>query len=198
MAAIRLEKFTNIQAVDHGARLVSGPEIEAVRKEAYEKGVRDGAEAASNAFSSEQSRCLSRIQEVIGDTYFAREEAHRLALSSLRPLVEEMANSLAPALCSKGLSAEISHIMGEAAQRAPDDILTVFVPAGLETEISALLDRSDPSVHVKKDVNLNRSEVRVEWGGGFDRIDLDAVAADVLGAVNDFFEEVENLTEQRA
>ena len=198
MATIRLEKFTNIHTMDHSARLVSGPEIEAVRKEAYENGVRDGAEAASDAFSSEQSRCLSRIQEVIGDTYFAREEAHRLALTSLRPLVEEMANALAPALCRKGLSSEISRIMGEAAQRAPDDILTVFVPAGLETEIAALLDLSDPSVHVKKDANLNGLEVRVEWGGGFDRIDLDAVTSDVLGAVSGFFAEVEDLTEQRA
>jgi len=197
MATVRLEKFANIHSVENGARLVSSLELDAVRNEAYENGVREGAAAASDAFSSEQSRCLSRIQEVIGDTYFAREEAHRLALTSLQPLVESMANALAPAFCSKGLSVEIAQIVTEAARRAPDDVLTIFVPPQQVAEITALLDRDNPDVSIKQDPGLNESEARVDWGGGFDRIDLGVTSSEVLAAVRDFFAEVENSTEKR-
>ena len=84
MGAVRLQKFAS---VDVGARLVDSLEIQAIRKEAHEAGIREGAAAASNAFATEQSRSLAHIHEAIGDTFFAREEAYRLAMTSLQPQI---------------------------------------------------------------------------------------------------------------
>ena len=168
-------------------------EIEAIRKEAFEAGIRDGAAAASDAFSSEQSRCISRVQEVIGDTFFAREEAHRLALSSLRPLIETLAEAIAPALSNSGLSAEIAKIAEEAAIRAPDDTLTVFVPTGMGCSIAKMLQGVKPAVLISEDPMLQSTQARVSWSGGFDRIDLDATSTAAIAAIDGFFIELELL-----
>jgi len=193
MASIRLEKFAYVHHSEPGTKLVSSDEIEAIRKEAFEAGIRDGAVAASEAFSSEQARCLSRIQEVIGDTFFAREEAHRLALSSLRPLIETLAEAIAPALSNIGLSVEIARIAEEAAIRAPDDTLTVFVPSGMGGNIAEVLEGTNPAVMVSEDPMLQPTQARVSWSGGFDLIDLGAASADTIAAIDGFFNEVEQL-----
>lgn len=193
MASIRLEKFAYVHHSEPGTKLVSGEEIEAIRKEAFEAGVRDGAAAASEAFSSEQSRCLSRVQEVIGDTFFAREEAHRLALSSLRPLIESLVEAIAPALSNAGLSAEIAKIAEEAAIRAPDDTLTVFVPSGMGSDIAEMLEGANPAVSISEDQTLQTTQARVNWSGGFDLIDLSATSAAAIAAIDGFFNEVEQL-----
>lgn len=195
MASIRLEKFACAHPSEPSNRLFSNDEIEAIRKEAFEAGIRDGAAATSEAFSSEQSRCLSRIQEVIGDTFFAREEAHRLALSSLRPLIETLAEAMAPALSNAGLSAEIAEIAEKAATRAPDETLTVFVPTGMGSDIAEMLERSEPAVSISEDAQLNSTQARVSWSGGFDLINLGATSAAAIAAIDGFFTEVEKLPE---
>ena len=191
MASIRLEKFAYVHRSESGTKLVSSEEIEAIRKEAFEAGIRDGAVAASEAFSSEQVRCLSRIQEVIGDTFFAREEAHRLALSSLRPLIETLAEAIAPALSNAGLSAEIARIAEDAAARAPDDTLTVIVPFGMGSDIADILEGANPTVMISEDPMLQPTQARVSWSGGFDLINLDATSAAAIAAIDGFFNEVE-------
>jgi len=191
MASIRLEKFAYVHRSESGTKLVSSEEIEAIRKEAFEAGIRDGAVAASEAFSSEQVRCLSRIQEVIGDTFFAREEAHRLALSSLRPLIETLAEAIAPALSNAGLSAEIARIAEDAAARAPDDTLTVIVPFGMGSAIADILEGANPTVMISEDPMLQPTQARVSWSGGFDLINLDATSAAAIAAIDGFFNEVE-------
>ncbi|OUS07749.1 hypothetical protein A9Q96_05185 [Rhodobacterales bacterium 52_120_T64] len=195
MASIRLEKFAYMHHSDPGTKLVSGDEIEAIRKEAFEAGIRDGAAAASDAFSTEQSRCLSSIREVIGDAFFSREEAHRMALSSLRPLIESLAEAIAPTLSNAGLSAEIAKIAQGAAIRAPDDTLTVFVPTGLGTDIAEMLEHTIPSVSISEDPILQSAQARISWSGGFDLIDLNATSAAAIDAIGGFFTELEQLPE---
>lgn len=191
MASIRLEKFAYVHHSEPGTKLVSNEEIEAIRKESFEAGIRDGAVAASEAFSSEQARCLSRIQEVIGDTFFAREEAHRLALSSLRPLIESLAEAIAPALSDAGLAVEIAKIAEEAATRAPADTLTVFVPAGMGSNIAEMLEGANPAVMISEDLMLQPTQARVNWSGGFDLVDLGAASEAAIAAIEGFFSEVE-------
>ena len=190
MSAIRLEKFINPVQIDTHARLISIAEIEALKKEAFEAGIKEGANAASAAFSAEQSRCLSRIQEVIGDAFFAREEASRKTLTSLHPLLETMLETLAPSLGQTGLSAEISRIVDEAITSAPEESITVFVPQGLGKGISQMLANAPGPVHVLEDANIQAGQAKIEWSGGFDKIDLQQSAAHVTQAIDDFFMEL--------
>ena len=199
MSAIRLEKFVNPVQIDTHARLVSMAEIEALKQEAFEAGIKEGANAASEAFSAEQSRCLSRIQEVIGDAFFAREEAHRNTLASLHPLLETMLETLAPSLGQTGLSAEISRIVSEAITTAPEESISVFVPEGLGKDISQMLANSAGSIHVVEDPKIHAGQAKIEWSGGFDKIDLQQSAENVAQAIDDFFLELSesNLNEAK-
>lgn len=191
MPAIRLEQF--IQPLHHniGARLISESEIEAIKKESFEAGIREGAAAATEAFSTEKSRCLSRIEEVIGDAFFAREEAHRLALTSLHPLIVALVDTLAPALGRSGLSAEIAAVVKSAARNAMESSLTVFTPTEMVDEIADLLAKGDSSVQVIEDQSLTESQARISWNGGFDTIDLGSATEAARTAIDLFFNELE-------
>ncbi len=194
MSAIRLEKFRHPARPNTGARVISDDEIEAIRREAHEEGIREGAAAASAAFSSEQSRCLARIQEVVGDAFFAREEAHRLALTSLHPLLSTLLETLAPSLGQTGLAAELSRIVEEAVRTTPEETLNIYVPSGMQTEVAETLMQADAKINVREDTALNTNQTRIEWNGGFDLIDLDASAAAVNAAIDDFYAELNRTT----
>lgn len=190
MSAIRLEKFLHPVRPNAVARIVSPEEIAEIRKEAYENGVREGANAASEAFSTTQSQTLARIHEVIGDTIFAREEAHRLALSSLRPLVVSLSEALAPALARSGLAFEIADAVGRAAENVPDDALTVFVAPEVRAEIVPLFEKPGQQVQILDDPDLAPEQARIEWNDGFDLIDMDANKTAVMTAIEDYFIEL--------
>lgn len=194
MSAIRLEKFRHPARPNSGARVISDEEIEAIKREAHEAGIREGAAAASEAFSSEQSRCLSRIQEVVGDAFFAREEAHRLALTSLHPLLSTLLDTLAPSLGQTGLAAELSRIVEEAVRTTPEETLNIYVPEGMQKDFAETLLQTGAKITVREDPALTDKQTRIEWNGGFDLIDLDASAAAINVAIDDFYAELNRTT----
>lgn len=197
MATVLLQNFADAREAGADTQILSSRNIQAIRTEAREAGIREGAAAAGEAFESEQSKSLARIQEAIGDTFFAREEAYRLALNSLKPLVLKIAETIAPALCQQGLSAEIADIVQDAARRAPDDRLTVFVSPDMATKTAPLFD-ANPNVDVREDSELTITDARVDWSGGYDRLDLAAVSDSVLSAIHTFFDNVDDPAKMRA
>ena len=107
-------------------------------------------------------------------------------------IIEALSETIAPELCKYGLSAEIAKVSQEAAIRAPDDALTVFVATEMVGEISTMLSRSNPAVSVSEDSALGPAEARVCWSGGFNRIDLNAAATAAIAAIDGFFCEIES------
>jgi len=191
MSAIRLEKFLHPVRPNAVARIVSPEEIEEIRKEAYENGVRDGADAASAAFSTTQSQTLARIHEVIGDAFLVREEAHRTALSSLRPLVLSLLQALAPALAKTGLSYEVADAVEYVVRTAPGDSLTIFVSAEDKPEIESLFTNSSTQLEILVDPDLAPQQARIGWNDGFDLIDLAANKQAVEDSINAYFAELD-------
>lgn len=106
-----------------------------------------------------------------------------------------MAEAIAPSLSNAGLSAEIAKIAEEAAIRAPDDTLTIFVPPGIGSVFAEMLVAKNPAVAVSEDPMLQPTQARVSWSGGFDLIDLGATADAAIAAISRFFDEVEQLPE---
>jgi hypothetical protein len=52
-----------------------------------------------------------------------------------------------------------------------------------------------PEVSISEDPMLESTQARVSWSGGFDLIDLGATSAAVIAAIDEFFNEVEQLPE---
>lgn len=190
MTAIRLEKFIHPARIAPSVRTVSHEEIAALQKEAHESGVKEGAAAASAAFLSEETRCLSRIEEAIADAYFSREDAHRLALASLQPLITSLVETIAPALAEHSLAAEINAVVQQHVESTADECLEVFVSKGLGAGSVLNIELSPHLTKVSEDPALSEGQARVCWGGGFDLIDLDATNDAVKSAIDDFFSEL--------
>lgn len=190
MSAIRLEKFTRPHAFQSTVRVISEAEIEAIRQEGFEDGVREGAAAASEAFSSEQSRSLIQIQELVEDAFFTREEAHQQALCSLRPLIASLIETFTRVLDHTDLVSQIAGIIDKHTRNGTKSTLEISVAQGLGPETTRLLDQQATSVAVIEDPTLTDVQARVSWGGGFDSIDLDSTVTAVTEAVESFFSEL--------
>lgn len=190
-SAIRLEKFVHPVQLGTNARLVSQHELASIRKEAHEAGIREGAAAASAAFSSEEARCITQIKEVIADVFFVREDAHRLVLLSLKPLILSLVETMAPALRETTLPLEVTEIITSYANEAPEQFLDISVPTGSAKEISELIGNGLHKITLSEDTSLPTSQVKISWEGGFDLIDTAACSDAVLNAVSQFFDTIE-------
>jgi len=189
MNTVQLEKFSNPVYPGMPARIISPPELEALKKQAYEDGVHAGAAAASSAFKDAETRALFETREVIADAFFSREEAHKLALNSLQPLIIRIVDTMAPSLAISGLGAEIANVVMQALHTVSIDELTICVPVNTANAIRAQLQSRDLLVKVNEDPELNSAQTRIEWQNGFDLIDLDLVAHRIRDTLDAFFAE---------
>ncbi len=194
MPAIKLEKFSYPILAGAAAKVVTTEELEALRQEAFEDGMREGAAAASEAFATAQSQTLARIHETIGDAFFSREEARQLALRSLRPLVESITQALAPELSRSGLGAEISALVEQATREAPPDRLDIRISPEMAQDLGNAFSNT-PGVTVMGDDTLSDGQAIVEWSDGFDRIDLAQNPDKVLSAIQSYFDTLERTLE---
>ncbi len=197
MPAIKLEKFSYPVLAGAAAKVVTTEELEALRQEAFEDGVREGASAASEAFTTAQSQTLAKIHEIIGDAFFSREEARQLALRSLRPLVESIAQALAPELSRSGLGAEIAALVEQATREAPPDRLDIRIAPEMAQDLGSAFSNTS-GVSVTGDDTLSDGQVIVEWSGGFDRIDLAQNQDKVLSAIQSYFDALDRTLENGA
>ncbi len=192
MPAIRLEQFiiaptTQTKLVEETPSL---EKIETLKREAYEQGVKAGAAAASEAFAAEQTRCLANIQESIDDEIMTREEAHRAALSSFAPLISSLVKTLAPELANSALAAEISASVSQALQSLPDTRLSIQVSENMSADISRMFAHKANLIDVAASGELSDVQAKVQWGGGFDQIDLGETANRATMAIEEFFNEL--------
>lgn len=196
MPAIQLEQFSPRETVIQTQPPLDPEAVETIRREAYEQGIKDGAAAASDAFSVEQSQCIARIHELIGDAFLTREEAHRSALSSFQPLISSIVETLVPELLHSGLAAEISVKVEQAVLGFPDDAVNVFVSADMQNDIKQMLGNKGHQVKVNADAKLPDDQAKIEWGSGFDHIDLGSVALNIRTTIDEFFDELKPVTDK--
>lgn len=187
MTAIRLEKFANPVLPGNGTRLISLAEIVAIKQEAREEGIRQGAAAATQAFKTEQSQSISQIKEAINDSNLVREEAHRLAVGSLQGLIKTITKTLAPVAASTSLTEEIMRIASAAASKIDTYEVIVFVSC---KRLEAVQDIFGKTLTVKTDDTLSGDQARVEWNDGYDFIDIAATEQALNSAIDEFFAEL--------
>lgn len=190
MSAIKLEKFSFPVTAGSAAQVVTTEELDAIKKQAFEEGIREGAAAASEAFSTGRSDTLASIHEAVSDACFSREEAHQLALRSLRPLINRMLEALVPELAQRGLAAEISAVVERAAREVPDAQPTIHVAPDIAEDVARQFE-DYTGISIVADETLEQGQARAEWDGGFDLINLGQTADNVRLAIETYFAELE-------
>ncbi len=189
MPALKLESFSHDMEIRRGISKFES--FEAMRESAYNEGVKSGAEAATRAFEEEKVRSLAPILEALDDMGFTQVEACRAMLKSMRPMVEQMANTLLPAAARQGFGAEVAALLCKAYEKAPAAQIIISLAPDAVAPIEALLAPSKADYAVEPDPSLGALQARVSWQGGYDQIDLDSALAEVRAAIDTFFNRFE-------
>ena len=167
-------------------------EIVAEREAAYRSGFLDGQAAATEAQLAEQGRLTSAFVEAVEDARLTNEAARRHVLAGLAPLVHTISQAIAPALAQAGLAAEVARRVGEAVSASPGAQPLVRCAPEMVSGLQGVLAGRGVSALVEASPDLLPREVHIHWDEGFDRIDLDACARDILDMIANHLPHKEN------
>lgn len=183
MSAYRLQTF----APDAGgaAPRVSPRERElaALREAAYGEGFLAGQAAATEAFLDDQTRLTSEFVEALNDARMTNEAARRHVAASLAPVAAALCEALIPALAAAGLAEEVAAHVARALAAAPEARPRLRCAPEIAVSIRGLLAERGLQASVEAAPELLPREAVLHWDQGFDRIDLDACAADLQAVV---------------
>jgi hypothetical protein len=181
MNAFRLQTFA--PDPEAAAPRLSPREVAAAREEAWRAGYLAGEAAATEAHLDDQSRLTSAFVEALCDARLTNEAARRHVAASLAPMVGAIVAALTPALAEAGLAAEVVARVEAALAAAPEARPRLRVAPELAPVIRGLLAERGLVATVEPAPELMPREAVLHWEQGFDRIDLDACAAELRGVV---------------
>ncbi len=185
MTVLKLESFSHDVEIRRGISKFES--FEALRENAYSDGVKTGAEAASRAFEDEKIRTLAPILEALNDMAFTQVEACQAMLRSMRPMVEQLVQTVLPESARLGLGAEVAALLCKAYEKAPAARIIISVTPDAVASIQSLLAPSKADFSVEANPALSGLQAQVAWQGGYDQINLDTALDNVRGAIDTFF-----------
>ncbi len=189
MSVLKLESFSHDVEIRRGISKFES--FEALRDSAYSDGVKSGADAASRAFEDEKIRTLAPILEALNDMGFTQVEACQAMLNSMRPMVEQLVETVLPESARLGFGAEVSALLCKAYEKAPTAQIVISVAPDAVASIQSLLAPSKADFSVEADPALDGLQARVNWQGGYDQINLDDALNEVRSAIDTFFNNFE-------
>lgn len=189
MSVLKLESFSHDVEIRRGISKFES--FEALRESAYSDGVKSGAEAASRAFEDEKTRTLAPILEALNDMSFTQVEACQATLKSMRPMIEQMVQTVLPESARVGFGSEIAALLSKAYEKAPASHITISVAPDAVKSIQAALSPSKADFKVLGDPALDGLQAKVNWHGGYDQIDIDAALNELRISIDTFFNQIE-------
>ena len=196
MTVLKLESFSHDVEIRKGISKFES--FDALRVNAYNDGVKSGAEAATRAFETEKIRTLAPILEALNDITFSQIEAQRAVLKSVQPMLEQLLNAIFPQLASQGFATEVAALVETAYKKAPQAKIIISVTPDAVSSIEAALAPAKADYAIEPDPNLGGLEATVSWQGGYDQINLDATLSEVRTIIHDFFSNLEQTGTQNA
>lgn len=184
MSAFRLQTF----APPSAGAATPGPDpralaIEAAREAAWRDGYVAGQAAATEAFLDDQTRLTSDLVESIADARMTNEAARRHVAASLAPLAAAICAALTPALAEAGLGEEVAARVAAALAAAPEARPRLRCAPELAATLRGVLAERGLAGTIEPAPELLPREAVLIWDEGFDRIDLDACAAEIRSCV---------------
>ncbi len=192
MCALKLEVFTN-DALEPSKTISLFEGFESEKDIAFSKGVKSGAEAASKAFEAEKIRSLAPILEALNDIGFSQVEARHAAINSLKPLIFAILETSLPASAAAGFSTEVADRVMAVIEKLPEAKINVFVPDGAVDSVRKMLSPAQANIHVQADPKLGPLAARVDWGTGFEQLDIGMVIHSLEAAIHAFFTPTKDL-----
>lgn len=196
MSPLKLESFSHDVEIRRGISKFES--FEALRENAYQEGIKKGADAATRAFEDEKIRSLAPILEALNDMCFKQVEARQAVLKSMRPMIEQLVQTILPDAAHRGFGTELAAVLCKAYEKAPTSRIEIIVAPEAVESIQSLLAPSKADYSVTPDESLTQLQARVKWKGGYDSIDLEAILENVRATIDSFFNNLGNTGTENA
>ncbi len=180
--ALRFEEFSPTADPTDGVLRME------TRDQAYARGMKDGAQAAQNAYDNQFARTMADVRDRLEDFNFSAVEARASVMRSLKPLVSGLLDTLAPRLVKEGLFVEIQQAVEAAAARMADDNIILRAPVGIVEKLKDQFEGQPYGVEIIADSTLADTQIQVHWDNGYDGFDVASALTDVRIKIDQFFE----------
>jgi hypothetical protein len=193
MSEFRLQEFSpgtrTETAADEDRKRAEAIEarVQAEREDAYRAGYVDGQAAATEVHLEDQGRLTSELVEALYDAGMTNEAARTHVSASIAPLIEAIALAIAPSLAEVGMLGEISRIVCEAIDSAPNARPRIRCARELAVPLQRLVEGREISADIEEAPELLPREAQIFWDQGYDHLDLDACIAQIRGVISSHF-----------
>ena len=193
MFALRLEVFDVPDATSRRATVVVDTgALEDIRMQAYEEGYTAGWDDAAAAQTDDQSRIKADFARNLQSLGFTFQEARMHVLRAIQPLLQQIVSRLLPEMARETLaSIALETLMPLADEMADAPVTVVLNPASRPAVEDLLEQATGLPLIVIEEPSLGEGQVYLRMGDTETRIDLDRATADIASAVRDFFDHTE-------
>lgn len=189
MCPLQLEVFDTPESAARRTTVVTDASaLEDLRMQAYEQGYTAGWDDAASAQSDDQSRIQADFARNLQSLGFTYHEARTHILRAVQPLIHEIIACVLPQMAREALPSLALETLMPLADQMADAPVTLVVNQTSRPAIEALLAQATglPLI-IKEEPTLGDGQVYFRLGDMESRIDLSRAIADIATATHDFF-----------
>lgn len=150
----------------------------------YTRGFEEGLAAARGSAEVELSHSMSEISSTLADMSFGYEEASRLLLDRIRPLLTQVSEALLPQLANESFTAHLVEVLQADFESTVGEPIQIFVhPTAVEQLTDDLSDTTNAFVFVP-DPTLTHGQAILKNPESQIMIDLPALTQALQTALN--------------
>lgn len=185
---VKLEVFET-KASGSGTVVLQSTEIEEARLKSYELGYAAGWEDAVAATRDEVGRLDAELANNLQHLGFTYQQARQHILTSIRPVVQELATRLLPELSREALAPVVLDTLMPLIDDAADQPISLKLNPVARPAVERLLSQAAglPLV-IEEEATLGEGQVYLRLGEAEYRVDLGHAATEIIKAVHDFFD----------
>lgn len=193
MHALKLEVFdTTDTPASRATIMLEQGALEDIRMLAYEQGYNAGWDDAAASQTDDQSRIKADFARNLQSLGFTFHEARMHVLRAVHPLIHEIVSALLPQMARETLaSVALDTLMPLADEMADAPVTLVLNPASRAAVEGLLEQATGLPLTVIEEPTLGEGQVYLRLGDIETRVDLDRATADIAAAVRDFFDHSE-------
>ena len=190
MCALRLEVFDLPDTPARRSTIVTdATALEDIRMQAYEQGYTAGWDDAAAAQSEDKSRIQADFARNLQTLGFTFQEARMHVLRAIQPLLHEIVTCLLPQVARESLASVALETLMPLADEMADAPVTLVVSPTSRPAVEALLEQATGlPLTVIEEPTLGDGQVYFRLGNIETRLDLDRATTEIASAVRNFFD----------
>lgn len=193
MTSLKLELFDTPDTLPARASMVlQASALEDIRMLAYEQGYTAGWDDAVASQSDDQTRIKADFARNLQSLGFTFQEVRMHVLRAVQPLIYEIVASLLPQMARETLAAVALETLMPLADEMADTPVSIVLNPASRAAVETLLEQATGlPLTIIEEPTLGEGQVYLRLGEVETRVDLDRAIADIATAVRDFFDHTE-------